>query len=227
VKFAINVSKRLVGKFTGVEYSSLQSHVEARCLLSEDRVVGLLLLWEKYHDALQNLIQLRWRGPDFARNLSAGNPELLRGLQQAWTSCTSVGKQQLEQLFHSHESKIRNIKDERDGFRNFGINVCHLLNISCCMDCPKNETPKFGAVEFRMFNTEFASPMRLAMMLFQRMVQRSCAAPLSVLKNMTLNSGAQGAANADELFEFLDMNATIMRHAFEQSGAERWLWFCP
>ena len=51
VNFAINVSSYLIGSFYGFQYSSLQAHVDGRCLLSEDRLLGLLLLWEKYHDA--------------------------------------------------------------------------------------------------------------------------------------------------------------------------------
>lgn len=225
VKFAINVSKRLVGRFTGVQYSSFQAHVEARCLLAEDRLVGMLLLWEKYHFALQNLIQLRWRGPDFARNLSAGNPELLASLQRRWSEGPS--DLPLEALFREHSSDIRKIRDARDGYRNFAVNVCHVLNIDCCQECPKNFAPKFGAVEFRMFNSEFGSPLRFSIMLFQRIVQRSCTAPLAELKSMTLNKGGEAAADATALFDFLDLNPESMKRAFVQSGAERWLWFCP
>jgi len=223
-KFAINLTKSFVGKFTGVQYSSFQSHVYASCLRSDDRIVGLLLLWEKFHNALHKLIQLRWRGPDFARNLSVGNPELLSSLQSRWANGTS--EESLEDLFRSHEPDIRHLRGDRDGFRNFAVNVCHLLNINCCRNCPKNDVKKFGALEFRMFNTEFGSPMRLSIMLFQRMVQRSCNVPLAELRRMTLNLGGEPAADATDLFEFLGMDASAMQSAFFQSGAERYLWHC-
>jgi len=227
MKFAINISKTFVGKFTGVQYSSFQSHVEARCLLEEDRVLGLLLLWEKYQEPLQDLIQLRWRGPDFARSLTLGNPGLLRKLQERWAQPVA-GKtaEAVTALFLEHIDDIDTITDERDGYRNFAINVCHLLDIHCCQNCTKNNAPKFGAVEFRMFNTELGPSMRLAIMLFQRMVQQTCTAPLEQLRSMTLNLNEEPAKDVVPLLEFLNMDVSLFRDTFEQSGPERWMSFC-
>lgn len=227
MKFAVNVSKTFVGKFTGVQYSSFQSHVEARCLLEDDRVIGLMLLWEKYQEALKDLIDLRWRGPDFARSLTTGNPILLRKLQERWAQpVAGVTAEAVTALFVEQIQDIDNIKDERDGYRNFAINVCHLLDIDCCQNCTKNDTPKFGAVEFRMFNSEFGASMRLAIMLFQRIVQQSCTAPLEKLRSMTLNLHEEPAKDVAPLLDFLEMDVSLFHDTFDRSGPERWLWYC-
>jgi len=129
-------------------------------------------------------------------------------------------------LFVEQIEGIDNIKDERDGYRNFAINVCHLLDMDCCQNCTKNDIPKFGAVEFRMFNSEFGASMRLAIMLFQRIVQQSCTAPLEKLRSMTLNLHEEPAKDVAPLLDFLEMDASLFHNTFDNSGAERWLWFC-
>jgi len=225
-EFGIDVTRSFVGKFHGCQGSSFQSHVAGRCLLSDDRLIGLLLLWEKYHDALKQLIQARYRSQYFARSLSQGNPELLVSLQKRWAGQSNSAEQSLSDIFRSHEHNIVSMKDDRDGYRNFAVNVCHVLNISCCRNCPKNLVPKFGGVEFRLFNTEFGEPMRLAMSLFQRLVQRSCTMPLAKFHEWTLNLGGTRAAEVTPFFELLGLNATRLHLLFSSSGPERWMWHC-
>jgi len=225
VKFASHASHKFVGRFYGGQASSLQVHVEGRCLLSEDRLNVLLLMWEKYHPALEKLIKVRERGHDFARSIAKGNPELLAGLQQRLDNKPT---ESYKSLWKRHEGSIKNVRSDRDGYRNFAINVCHLLDVKCCRNCIKNETPKFGGIEFRLFNTEFGTRFRLSVSFFERLVQASCSMPVSKLRPHTLHAGSKPAADASPLFELLHIDPLEIRTAFmELDGTRQWQKFCP
>jgi gamma-glutamyl hydrolase len=223
VKFAVNVSSTLVGRFTGAQESSVQAHVEARCLLSEDRLTSFLLLWEKYHDAVADFAKVRARSDSFAGSLAGRNPELLTALQRR------LGQNQtepLDEVFRRHAGSIRKLAGDRDGYRNFAVNVCHLINVDCCRNCTKNHVHKFGALEFRLFNTEFGAPLRLALKFFQRLVQRSCSVSAPQLHSWALRSGEKSASSIYPLLDLLELDHGEMDAAFLGGSAEKWDRFC-
>ena len=64
-----------------------------------------------------------------------------------------IGAQE-EELSKTNRAEIWSEPD-RDGFRNVGVNVCHILNIDCCVNCDKNSPEhKHSGVEFRAFDLE-------------------------------------------------------------------------
>jgi len=64
----------------------------------------------------------------------------------------------------------------RDGWRNFAVNLCHLLpNVNCCQDCNKNARPKHGGVEFRLFDTCYGARLEKVLNLLQSLIGRICA----------------------------------------------------
>jgi hypothetical protein len=225
VQFAIGMTNAFIGRHRGQQFSSSQGHVEGRCLLTDDRLTGLLLLWENYHKALHNFIQARVRSSEFAGSIQERNPMLLAALQARWNS-RAVKEEPLEDVFHRHASSIVGLESDRDGYRNFAINVCHLLHIDCCRNCTKNLTPKFGSVEFRLFNTEFGAPLQRALQLMQRTIQKTCEMPVSELHKWTLNEGAQPSTSVYPLFDLLELPREDMDAAFLEGGAEKWQMQC-
>jgi len=224
VNFVIAASKTLAGQFYGGRESATHVHVQARCLLHEDRLVPMLLMWERFHTAITKLIQARpWAGERFAMSMADKHPLLMAELQQRWLQATTgVGllasnltQESLNSLFRRHaQFEGGQIRNDRDGYRRMALNVCHLLHVNCCLSCEKNAVPKFGAVEFRVFNTEFGEPLRLLVALAERLVQTTCTKPLDELQPFLLLPGSEQSPDAAPLIKFLKLDPAAFHRVF-------------
>ena len=59
------------------------------------------------------------------------------------------------------------------GYRNTGVNLCRAIpGIRCCLDCPHNDRPRHGGIEFRAFPGDY--DVREAVTLAQRIVALVC-----------------------------------------------------
>lgn len=225
VEFAFNVWSDSNFKHAFLQKGGCHMHVDARCLLGNDqRLVALLLMWERFHDAMKSRMHIQNKGKSaYAAKLADKNPELLRYLQmrlmhpdghqeplkeafKRFENLTTIGKEQ---------SWDKAPDPERDGYRNCALNVCHLIDVDCCKDCPKNLVPKFGGLEFRMFFSTFDHERaRHYAAVAQRLVQTACSVPLESMKRMALLPGVQQASNADELLDFLQFDKAEFEAAF-------------
>merc|ERR1712113_465982 len=81
---------------------------------------------------------------------------------------------QQDELYASLPNDFSVLLRHRDGYRNFAVNLCHVLPISCCQDCEKNLVPKHGLVEFRVFDMAYGDRLHSLIQIAQRLMQRSC-----------------------------------------------------
>lgn len=220
VSYTLGATNLLDGPFVPGE--AFQFHIEANCLLKDSRrLVALLLIWERFHSTLESLLSIdrrsRW---SYAATIANKNPELLNHLQARWLGDPEAQAEPIDLAFRRLESSIRfptadgklhsDLKlNLRNGYRTFALNLCHLLDIDCCVDCEKNLVKKFGAIEFRVFDSQFGHGLLLMSALGQRLIQSTCAISEfddPSLRNLLMLPGVQPAPDATALLEFLRMD---------------------
>jgi hypothetical protein len=230
---SIGITDRLGKSFGGGRFAALHLHVDGRCLLSGVKLTTLLLLWERYHYAIMPLVAHRPSATTYGPAIAKKHPDLLVALQEHWLKRTaqpsSNSSAEVESLFVSHHDGMFEHANlgvlasmaERDGYRNFAINVCHLLQIRCCRACDKNQAPKHGLVEFRIFDVTYGERLRLLMQLVQRMVQHSCAGtPAPSLKSHLLLPGVKPENNLKLLLDFLKVDSAAFFNFFHEKPPE-------
>jgi hypothetical protein len=201
----------------------LHVHVQSVCLLKDvRRLVALLLIWEKFDSLIYKSVGTKLHvGPGKIKSASIDKktPALLTHLlsfmtKDGWTKDHDHKGDTLREMFAAHESskKMDGDKTYQDGFRRFEVNVCHLLDIKCTHGlASKNNVPKFGGVEFRGFDPMVGRPLRLIVMVVERLVQFSCIADLhrrgqGSLHKLAFWDGKHDAKDLGELFSALDIN---------------------
>lgn len=205
-----------------ISNTGLHFHVDSRCLLKdEQRVVALLLIWERFHDAIATLTRSnRSGGVDAAAKLAVKNPELLRYLQMRWMNPSKFQeplKEGFRRLSNQTKTTVSAGKENRDGYRNFAVNVCHLLDVDCCRNCAKNTVPKFGGLEFRLFDASFDRERnRHCFAIPQRLVQATCVTPLDSMMHLVLLPNAPSPTDARDLLAFLDLDSADFESVFAQ-----------
>jgi len=207
-EIAIMQSASLVYNFHTA--GSAQVNVDARCLRQNElRLVGLLLIWERFDAAIGQLAGHRDERLSFAAlPLAQKNPQLLAHLQQLWKG-GAIGEP-LADVYNrfAQYSKLYTYASggvwERDGWRDFAVNVCHLLHVDCThTPTAKNTVPKFGALEFRAFDSVVGGTLRVLTMLVVRLVQASCDMPLDAMTPLMLLPGVSAAPDLTMLLQFL------------------------
>lgn len=229
-----NEADFVVGVWSNQKFTSLFStgesfhvHVDARCLLQEERrTLGLILIWERFYDAVASLTQVKRPGvKSYAAKLADKNPELLQHLQNQWTNPRD-NPEPLKHIFKRFENQTTfgqtvgwplAPSTERDGYRNCGMNVCHLLEVDCCQNCSKNLVPKFGGIEFRLFDASFDRERnRHYLALVQRLVQSSCSANLDSIDDLISSPQTSTVANdASKLLKFLQLDVLEFQSRFQ------------
>jgi hypothetical protein len=241
-ELAITAAVNVAGQFkVGPMRGEFHVNVEARCLLEDERLSALLLIWEKHHAAIRTLVlkdcgsgmgagfstgitRCQWEryGTDFsARSLAESNYGLLAHLQNRWENRPAVRHETLTEHMRQIGDPFVPIKSSvpsnNQGWRDFAINVCHLLDIPCCKDCFKNDVPKFGSLEFRIFygsvdespgGHSLKKSFRLFVALAERLVQATCEQPASELTPFMLLKGVTPAPDLRSLVEFLQFDPT-------------------
>jgi hypothetical protein len=212
------------GKFREHFYpgDSFHIHVDTQCMEKDERkLVGLLLLWEHFHDTILELTNSRRKGiPTYAAKIADKSPALLAMLQQRWLNSTvnetlTAAYRRLEPTLKLGRDRHMYLapKKNRDGYRDMAINVCHHLDVKCCLDCEKNNVKKFHALEFRAFDAAFPESI-LLISLAQRLVQASCEAPADVMQPLLELPGVATASDALPLLKFLELDPKEFSDAF-------------
>lgn len=230
-EFVVAASDALTADFEGGKFAAMHLTIDGRCLLADNGngLVALLLLWEHFHTTIAKLVARRPGAAQFRRTLAEMNPELLKALQGRWSASHLDNPEDnpedheeiqthLDVLFTRHAGDVRGEKGTNHGYSTLAINVCHLLNVKCCDDCPKNKAPKLGGINFRLFDAVFGQRLRLVMALAERLVQAICAQPSA--KELTPLLALQGVTPATDLvplFTFLNLDPVDFRNAFETS----------
>jgi hypothetical protein len=209
----------------------LHVHVLAKCLIEGDkgdvrRLVAALLIWERFDKQIYEMVGTTLHVGEAslkAAPISEKSPRVLSHLrkyvtQNGWSEPNE--NRTLGKFFSENENKdkMHGDKTNADGYRRFEVNVCHLLHIKCAHDLPDKEAPavpKFGALEFRGFDPMVGQPLRLIVMLVQRLVQFACSAPLApegeddngTLHELAYWNGTDDASaeSVDPLFEALEI----------------------
>lgn len=222
-QISINLSKALVGKLHGGPCSALHIHIDSHCLSEERRLLRLLLIMEQFHDQLAETVRSADCQKSWSASMPRNNPRLLRDLRRSWHRNSSK-EGFLVKLFHKHSNSFEVEElDEYQGYRNLAVNVCHLLDVPCCMDCGKNNVAKFGYLEFRLFNSEFGSNMELAISLAQRLTKAACTLPLNDLDSL-IAPDKDEVPHISSLFDFLNLDISEFSRAFQ--GPKRWTNSC-
>jgi hypothetical protein len=207
----------------------LHVHVAAKCLLTDvKRLVAVLLIWEKFDAAIYKITgaalhrgEAGLKAAPIAEKSPAVLKHLLSYIDKDGFKTPSGDDESLGDFYSKHASRkeMEGDKTDADGFRRFEINVCHLLHIKCAHDLPEKEAPavpKFGALEFRGFDPNIGEPLRLIIMLVQRLVQFGCAAPLDdkgKLHELAFWDGKNEAKEVRPLFEALDIPFKAFHHS--------------
>jgi hypothetical protein len=238
--FAMSVYNNMADKFTPSLDKQLQTrgaathvHVNAKCLLKDDarRLVGLLLIWELFHSAIVKDMKCERLCMDqYAKSIQEESPQFLVFLQSAWNAKKVISEKELVSAFKHFATTLskptkadRKLCDDPDmvdhtGLRNFAINVCHLLDVDCCRNCNKNKTPKFGAVEFRVFKGALGPELQYQVALAERLVQATCKKTLEELNTFMIQATKLPRKDADALFKFLEIDTAELASAFENAG---------
>jgi len=167
-------------------------HVISNCLKSDERrLVALLLIWEKFGKAVyervhSNLHRVTPKAGHKAARINFKTPELLAKLREylgenGFKTRAGDDDATITELFKRYDSPegMNGDKSDADGYRRFEVNVCHLIDVKCAHNLPKkNAVPKFGGIEFRGFDPLVGKPLRMVVMLVQRLVQLCCGADL-------------------------------------------------
>jgi len=223
----------------GIGYGT-HMHVDAACLQADEkRLVGLMLMWENFYDSLNFLTHShRWSQKNFAAKIEAKSPDLLSMLQQRWLNKTYAEQDTLMEAFAKFESSLdrtfstENGDPERDGYRRLAVNMCHVLDVNCCVDCDKNNVRKFGALEFRQFDASLGKDV-LLFALIERMVQAACSAsyeemePLLALPNNDRSDKESWALGAYPLMQFLKLDWNTYKQANIGLGSASALFVAP
>lgn len=225
VEFGLSLlADRRFQKAFKVSNTGLHFHVDSRCLLKdEQRVVGLLLIWERFHDAIATLTRSnRSGGVSAAAKLAYKNPELLQYLQMRWMNPSKFQeplKEGFRRLSNQTKTTSSEKKKNRDGYRNFAVNVCHLLDVDCCRNCSKNMVPKFGGLEFRLFDANFDRERnRHCFAIPQRLVQATCVTPLDSMMHLVSLPNTPSPTDTRDLLAFLDLDPADFESVFRAGG---------
>jgi hypothetical protein len=211
----------------------LHIHVASKCLLKDvRRLVAVLLIWERFDDAIYAVTGMtlhKGKAGLKAAPIDEKSPEVLNHLlsyieKDGWKEPDE--NKPLGEFYVDHGSRkeMHGDKEDADGYRRFEVNVCHLLHIKCAHDLPEKEAPavpKFGALEFRGFDPTIGEPLRLIIILVQRLVQFGCAASLDggeALHKLAYWDGKNDADEVADLFEaleidFADFNKEVFKEA--------------
>lgn len=198
----------------------LHVHVGSKCLLEDERkLVALLLVWDKYYEALLTLTQsqLHKKEHKFANTIREKSPNLYDQIWQEYLTAEGFTPEQghkgthLTKIFQDFETATSAGRDDHDGFRRYIVNVCHLLNVKCAHNYPeKNKVPKFGALEFRGFDAALGELVRFIVMIAERTVQNFCQKDLSdihelLMDNVDGDKVTKAATNATALLAFIGL----------------------
>jgi len=213
----------------------LHVHVLSKCLIEGDkgdvrRLVAALLIWERFDDKIYEMVGTTLHVGEAslkAAPISEKSPRVLSYLRKYVTeNGWSVPDQKLGDFFNKNggKDKMHGDKTAADGYRRFEVNVCHLLHVKCAHNLPDKEAPtvsKFGALEFRGFDPVIGEPLRLIVMLVQRLVQFACSAPLDddgKLHKLAFWDGKDDASadSVNDLFDALE----IPKDKSKKSGYE-------
>lgn len=217
VDFAVSVSDQLSQYFEGGNFAGLHVTVDSKCLLAGhgEGLIALLLIWEHYHSALARTFAHRPSIAVYAHPLADKHPTLLAYLQDRWEQGSQSQKEDLPAAFRRLASSMKGATGplvdapERDGYRNFAVNVCHLLPVDCCWECEKNHVTKHGGLEFRLFDFTHGRKLRSAITVAERLVQSLCSMPPKPdLRPLLALPGILPATDISPLLAFLQINET-------------------
>lgn len=232
VDLAVAATEELSHNFGGGRFAALHITVDGRCLLANGGIMALWLMWERFHGQLKSVLARRKAAATYGPSLQDKHPELLEALQAQWEqhpapTAEDVGKL-LEKLHSGMDKYIKkgflSGLERRDGYRNFAVNVCHLLPVvRCCADCDKNRTPKHGGIEFRIFDVAYGERLRLLVTLVQRLVLRVCEASraaVSSLRPLLMLKGDLPSSTLSPLLTFLGIDETQFHVTFRDRANE-------
>lgn len=206
-RFAISQTNNLQHDFVLTNDGHEHTHVtvDAHCLKrNEEQLVGLLLVWERFHDAIvqwgfnrsASEVWTKWSKP-----IALKNVQLLEYLQKRFAD--GPGTESLSDAFN----RLSQAKAHHDGYHHYAVNVCHYLNVSCAKDrWRKNAVPKFGFLEFRSFAPVVGPRLQSSISLAMRLVQAGCSLPSNALKPLALLPGVKPAQHLDPLLTALDLS---------------------
>jgi len=198
-------------------------HVAAKCLLSDARrLVLLILVWDKYYSAMLDLTggvhHMDKTQRKYAETYKDKNIGLYDALKSVVTNDEKLGENDLVAIFTKFEAAGKGSRSEKsgqnqhpedekhDGYRRYVLNVCHLLEVNCAHLWPeKNNVPKFGAVEFRGFDTVVGEALRFVITVMQRLVQVFCARDVDDLTKFLGQDFDEGSANFPDLLQLLGL----------------------
>jgi hypothetical protein len=224
-EFAMKLTHNLEGEFESKSLkegrgSATHIHIQSKCLTNDNelRLVALILIWERFHPEIVKLFKCqRHCLEDYAASIKDRSTQALRKLQDFWEAKSLDGQQGgMTGYFTEFEKSLPdptqakvakcNFEPAGTGLRNFAVNVCHLLDVNCCKDCSKNDAPKFGAIEFRVFKGALGNALQAQVSLVQRLVQASCTMDIDKLDEMVLKKEHDTADSAEALFKFLKLD---------------------
>jgi len=207
----------------------LHVHVMSKCLLEDvRRLVAVLLIWERFDEAIYRLTGTTLHTGAASLKAASVSKKSKVILDHLFTYITKDGwsdheHEELGSFFMKHESAsdMDGDKTDADGFRRFEVNVCHLLHVKCAHKLPqKNRVPKFGALEFRGFDPNVGEPLRLIILLVERLVQFACTSSLGdggKLHKLAYWDPKDGKPDSvSELFEALDITKDVPSDKFKR-----------
>jgi len=129
-----------------------------------------------YGKVINDFEKKSYRARKFARSLGDRFPLLFASLMAQ----TDVSIGGVEAVFHGlgvqdiTNTSVDFLHPMTDGLRNLAVNLCHVLHIKCCADCPHNDVSKHGGIEFRAFDLEVGQRLELAVTLLQHLMHYTC-----------------------------------------------------
>jgi len=198
----------------------LHVHVMGKCLLSDvRRLVAVLLIWERFDEAIYAITGMTLHQGEAGLKAAALKDKSTSVLEHLQSYITKDGwkdpesDEPLGEVFTDHGSRdeMKGDKENADGWRRLEVNICHLLHVKCAHDLPEKEAPavpKFGALEFRGFDPNVGEPLRLIVMLVERLVQFGCSAPLDGCGDLHTLAQYDGKKSdkVETLFAALEIN---------------------
>jgi hypothetical protein len=169
----------------------------------------------------------------YAGSIAEKNPDLLKELQERWKDQKTQREETLDQAFQrlagnmpayepdSEAVELCALSPDRNrlvGSRTLSVNVCHLLQVDCCINCNKNAVPKFGALEFRIFNAALGTPLQLYVAFVERLVQAACTKNLDKFGDaelLLLEGDRPDSTDLSPMLKWLDLDPQMFRSAFE------------
>jgi hypothetical protein len=232
--FALSMYASLSSDFSTVgetdgRGSGTHIHVDAKCLLKDQRrLLALLLIWERFYKGLVKVMHADRRClKQYAGSLTEVMPDFVKKLRKLWS--TSAPDLNLKSYFADVAKQLpppsKKVEEyckapdmvKNTGLRNFGMNICHVLDVDCCRDCDKNNVPKFGALEFRIFKASLGNALQNQTKLVQRLIQSACGWKLNKLNKMIISEDLKQEDNIDDLLRFLKIGRSKFLEAFHHT----------